>query len=204
MATYPQTGSILTRPDGSNRTGIALSTQIVLMVGPNPIGAVQDLSINESRDVTFISEVGTDGQIDSAPRSSAKVSGRCERIRFDRLRVAEAFSRGFVHVKSQRFPFDIVIIDKYNGDGENAIITILKNVWIKGISYGFKASDFIISDTMEWEAEDIFSTLNNSNVAQGGERGLPFGIDAYEREADRGLRRGALDGPGLLKTFLPF
>ena len=109
MATYPQTGSILTRPDGSNRTGIALSTQIVLMVGPNPIGAVQDLSINESRDVSFISEVGTDGQIDSAPRSSTKVSGRCERIRFDRLRVAEAFSRGFVHVKSQRFPFDIVI-----------------------------------------------------------------------------------------------
>lgn len=204
MAVYPATGSILSRADGSNRTGIGLSTQVLITVGPNTVGGLQELRVSEGRTVKFYSEVGTDGQIDSAPTASATVSGSASRIRFDRLHITEAFSRGFLHVKSQRVPFDIVIIDKYNGDGADSLITVIKNVWIKSLGYTFSATDFVIVDSMDWEGEDIFTTLNNGNAATGGERGLVFGKDVYEQEADRGARRGALDGPGLLKAFLPF
>lgn len=201
---YPNTGSTLTGANGANKTSTALSTNIIIKVGPNTVGAIQKLSIDEARDITMIDEVGTDGSIDSAPKSSTKISGSCERIRFDRMRVAEAFSRGYVHVHAQRIPFDIVVIDNWNGDANNALFTTIKNVWIKGISYSYGASDFIITDNMSWVAETIYTTLANGNAAQGGENGIPLAIDSIEQAADIGGRRGALDAPGLLKAFLPY
>jgi len=198
----PQTGSIIENPNGSNRTGTALSTNIVIRVGPNPVGAVQTLSINERRSITMIDEVGTDGHIDSAPSKSADISGNCRRIRFDRLRVSEAFSRGFLHAKSQRIPFDIDIYDKWAGDGESMIITTIKNVWIESISYSYGADNFIIADEMGWQAEDIYSTIQGANAATGGARNLVLQTDTLgiERQADRGVRRGALDAPNLINA----
>ncbi len=203
MPAYPQTGSILANNDGTNRTGTSLSTNIVIKVGNNTVGAVQELSINEDRPIQMIDEVGTDGHIDSAPRSSANFSGSCRRIRFDRMRISESFSRGFLHVHAQRVPFDLVIIDKWNDDVESAIVTIVKNVWIKGLSYSYSAQEFIITDNMQWEAETISSHLGTGakNAATGGERGIPLAINAIEQQADRGDRRGALDAPGLIKAF---
>src|SRR5690606_7889342 len=126
----PQTGSILEGSNGANRTGTALSTHVVIRVGMNPVGAIQNITIQERRSVNPVDEVGTDGHIDSAPVKSTDITGSCKRIRYDRLRIAEAFSRGFLHVKSQRIPFDIDIYDKWNGDNENMIVTTIKNVWI--------------------------------------------------------------------------
>lgn len=70
MADYPQTGSLLTRNNaplddtgtglestsgsGNNRTGMSLSTMIVIQVGQQPIGAIQDLSITETRAIKKI------------------------------------------------------------------------------------------------------------------------------------------------------
>lgn len=202
---YPNTNSTLLGPNGQNKTSTALSTNIIIKVGPNTVGAVQTLSIDEGRQLKMIDEVGTDGHIDSAPSKSTDITGSCDRIRFDRMRISEAFSRGFVHVHAQRIPFDIVIIDNWFGDNNNALITTIKNVWIKGISYSYGANDFIISDRMSWEAETIYTTLANGNAALGGERGIPLAIDSVEREADRGGRRGGLDSPsGILTAFLPF
>ncbi len=77
----PQTQSIIENANGSNRTGTALSTHIVIRVGLNPVGAIQNIDIKEDRTVTPIDEVGTDGHIDSAPTKSTNISGTCRRIR---------------------------------------------------------------------------------------------------------------------------
>ncbi len=207
---YPQTGSIINgavNADGvaANRTGTGLSTQIVIKVGPNPVGAVQTLGINEDRSIAMISEVGTDGVIDSAPQSSTIISGSCKRTRFDRIRIAEAFSRGFIHVHAQRVPFDITIIDKWGGDNSDSLITTIKNVWISRINVTYSSDNFVIAEDMDWKAETIMTTLNSGNAVTGsGPRGTLFNVDSFEREADRGGRRGALDAPGLINAFLAF
>src|SRR5580692_1747947 len=112
---YPQTGSIL-QGNGYNTTDTAISTNILIAVrtpsGYSPVGAVQSMAISEKRSIKMIDEVGTDGHIDSVPNQSTNVTGSCQRVRFDRLRIAEAFSRGFIHAASQVYPFDIVVMDK--------------------------------------------------------------------------------------------
>lgn len=223
MAIAPNTQSTLTLPNGVNKTSTAISTNIIILVNDVPVGAVQSLSVNEKRQIAMIDEIGTDGHIDSVPNKSTTISGSCQRIRFDRLRIAEAFSRGFVHAASQVYPFDIVILDKQKRDQGSQISTVIKNVWIGGISYTYEVSNWVITDTMEWEAESIFSVLNGGSspisggvpVAVGGERGIKHmgagpngivnitsgdGIVNVEQLADTGSggRRGSLDAAGLI------
>lgn len=193
----PQTQSIIENPNGSNRTGTALSTHIVIRVGLQAVGAIQNMEIREERSVQPIDEVGMDGHIDSAPTKSTNISGTCRRVRYDRLRVAEAFSRGFLHAKSQRIPFNIDIYDKWNGDGtDSVIVTVIKNVWITGIDYSYAADNWVITDNMSWIAEDISSSIQGTGTAAtGGSRGLIQQTDSENIEslADRGFLRGALD-----------
>lgn len=113
-----------------------LSTTIIVKVGDKVVGAIQSLSISEKR--------GEDG--------NTSVTAKINRIRFDKLRITEAFSRGFVHVHSQIYPFDIQILD------DKKFVTTLKNVWITGLDYTYSANDWIITDYMEVEAETIYST----------------------------------------------
>jgi len=203
---YPQTQSILQNTGSSttNRTGIGLATMILIKVGSSPVGAVQNLSINEERPMTFIDEVGTDGHIDSAPTGSTSISGSCSRIRFDRLKITEAFSRGFLHIKSQRIPFDIEIIDQFNGEigSGSEVITVIENVWIKSLAHTVEAGNWIITDNMNWEAETISSRIGDGEqpAAQGGERAIPLQYDPYELAADVGKRRGSMDAPGLISA----
>ena len=128
MALAPNTGSTLTQTSGKNKTSTAISTNILIMVGETAVGAIQSMQITESRGLKQIDEVGTDGHVDSVPNVSTNITGSCQRVRFDRLRIAEAFSRGFVHVASQAYPFDIVIIDKQKSDTGLQISTVIKNV----------------------------------------------------------------------------
>jgi len=200
------TGTVLTDSQGNNATKTHLSTNIIISVDGNVVGAVQTFTLDEGRpQIRMVDEVGTDGHIDSAPNQSTNITGSCDRVRFARMRVAEAFSRGFVHVKSQRIPFDIEIHDRFmDADPDNAIVTTVKNVWIKNISTSYAVNDWIISDKMNWEAEDISSTLNNANVAQATSEGRANTItmNPFEQQADVGQYRGALDAPGLLDAFL--
>lgn len=198
------TNSTIAGPDGLNKTSVAISTNIIIKVGPHAVGAVQSLQITEARSIQMIDEVGTDGHIDSVPNKSTDISGSCDRIRFDRMRMTEAFGRAWIHVASQRVPFDIVIIDNWNGDGENAIITTIKNVWVSDLNYTYGANDWIISDKMSWKAETIYSTLANGNAATGGEINRPLAVDAVEQATDVGAHRGSLDTAGLLRAVLPF
>jgi hypothetical protein len=112
-----------------------ISTTIIVKVGDKVVGAIQSLSISEKR----------------SPDGYTSVTAKVSRVRFDKLRIAEAFSRGFVHVQSQIYPFDIDIVDNQK------IITTLKNVWITAIDYAYSANDWIIIDCMEVEAETIYS-----------------------------------------------
>lgn len=223
MATAPNTQSTLTLPNGINKTSTALSTNIIILVNNTAVGAVQSLSISEKRNIKMIDEVGTDGHVDSVPNQSTSVSGSCQRVRFDRLRITEAFSRGFLHAAAQVYPFDIVILDKQKRNQGSQISTVIKNVWISGLDYAFQVSDWVITDTMNWEAETIFSVLNGGSspipggvpAAVGGERGIQHmgggpngivnitsgdGVVNIEQLVDTGSagRRGSLDAAGLI------
>lgn len=209
--TYPHTGSQLTDA-GRNVTRTGVSTNIIIQVDGNPIGAIQSLNIDETRSIQMIDEVGTDGHIDSVPNKSTSITGSCKRVRFDNMRVATAFSRGFVHVAAQRIPFDIIILDIFAADeddadgfngSDNVITTVIKNVWIKSIKVGYTANDFVISEDMSWEAEHIYSYLGQGQPAVPGPEARQIPIidnDAFERAADMGQRRGALDAAGLIKV----
>lgn len=207
MTNAAHTRSTLTRPDGvTNKTSTSISTHIIIMVGSTPVGAVKSLSITEARNIKMIDEVGTDGHIDSVPTSSTNITGSCERIRFDRLRIAEAFSRPYIHVSAQAYPFDIIIIDKQKLAAGQQISTFIKNVWIKNINYTYSSDDWIITDKMDWEAETIFSHIGGGkSVATGGEDGrvVPFKLNDeswIERLTDTGAngQRGSLDASGLI------
>ena len=152
---YPQTGSTLTLPGGINVTSTAISTNILITVrDPNapggyvPVGAVQSMHITETRQIKMVDEVGTDGHIDSVPNKSTDIKGTCQRVRFDKLRVAEAFDRSFMHVDAQVYPFDIIIYDKQKQAVGSQVATVIKNVWISSIDYTYQVSDWVITDNM--------------------------------------------------------
>lgn len=207
---YPNTGSTIY----TNRTGVALSTNIIVKAGGNAVGAIQNIQVQESRSIKMVDEVGTDGHIDSAPERSTEISGSCERIRFDRIRIFQAFGRDFVHLKSQRIPFRIEIHDSWVGDESgNKIITVLEDVWFDQMSYRYDASNWIISESCNYKAEDIYSYYSGTGEAVGtkdpggnGSRSIETQKEQgtrFQIEADRGKRRGSIDGAGLINaTFV--
>ena len=181
MATALNTGSTLSLPSGTNKTSVGLSTNIIILVNNQAVGAIQSLQITENRQIKMLDEVGTDGHIDSSPVQSTNITGTATRIRFDNLRIAAAFSRAFVHASSQIYPFDIVILDKQKRATASQISTVIKNVWIRSIEYSYTVSDWMISETMQFEAETIYSILNGGTSANlssgvsavtGGERNI--------------------------------
>lgn len=184
--------------DGRSRTGTHLSTNIIIAVEGRSVGAIKRFTVDESRDVQGVSEVGTDGQIDSAPTKSAQFTVTCDRTRFDGRRIAEAFYRGFVHVHSQRVPFDIQVYDLVKGGMDQQLITIVKNCWITKIGYTYDAENFIISDNMSLHAEAIQSSLNGKTAVYSTS---DLNRNDFEISADIGTYRGALDAAGLIKVF---
>jgi hypothetical protein len=208
---YPHSGSQLTDA-GRNVTRTGISTEIIIQVDGNAIGAIQNISYKEARSIHMIDEVGTDGHIDSVPQKSTDVTGDCTRVRFDNLRLPAAFSRGYVHVSSQRIPFDIVILDIFAADesdsdgfsgSDNVITTVIKNVWISNMSTAMTTTDFVITESMSFVGEHIYSYLGQGNnvVPATNARQLPIvDNDAFERQADIGKRRGALDAAGLINV----
>jgi hypothetical protein len=188
-----------------NRTGTHLSTNIIILVNNRALAAVKTLAITESRGIQMINEIGTDGHIDSAPNKSTDISGSCQRTRFNRTRIAEAFDRGFIHVAAQRVPFEIVVQDNFQGsDDDSTVITTIRNVWIERIEVTLSSEDFIIVENMNWQAESIDSVLGNGqNVVGSVHNGNSATniVNPFEASADRGNFRGALDGAGLINAF---
>jgi len=193
---------------GRNRTGTHLSTNIIIAIAGNPVAAVKQLQMTEQRSVTRISEVGTDGFIDSAPNKSAEYNVSCQRTRFDGKRIAEGFYRSYVHVGSQRVPFDIEIYDLIQGgaigSGGTAVagatvVTVIQNCWITQLSYTYDSDNFVIVDNMNLEAEAIKSFRSGGQPAISDPTRLV--VNPFEQQADVGIYRGALDAAGLINAF---
>jgi len=183
MAQYPTTGSKL---ESNIQTG--LSTQIIIKVGTETVGAIQRLQIQQERSLERVKEVGTDGVLEIVPRQPTTHQAQIERIVFDRLHLPEAFARGFINIKSQLLTFDILVIDRTNGENEGAVSHKLTGCWFASLSATYQADNFIISESGTIWIEDISSTLGSSeaNAAQGGSRGINFQINQRERSTDRG------------------
>ena len=188
---YPNTGSIL-----NSQIHTGLSTQISILVNNEPVGAIQSLSITQTRNLARIKEVGTDGILEIVPERATEYSANIERIVFDRLRLPEAFSRGFVNIKSQMIPFDILILDRTGGGpgSEGVVKHLLMNCWFTSYNPKYGADSFILSESATVFFEDISSTLGTSNsyVARGGERGIAQ--QTHERERLTDTSSGGIDG----------
>jgi len=199
---YPVTKSTL---DARTRTG--LSTQIVIMVNGEPIGAVQQFQITQSRQNKRIAEVGTDGFIEIVPSTQTTVSLTINRIVYDGLSVTQAFGRSFVHLQSQRIPFDIVVVDKFFGDAEEEkMVTVFRNCWFNNIGKSYQSSDYVIQENASVDVETVYTTRNGEpvgNTTGFGQREIP-GVDidqsGAEFAADSGERRGAMDFPGIIRA----
>lgn len=116
------------------------TTTIIVFVGDKPVGAIQSATISESRNEDF--------------PESTHVTGKFQRVRFDKQKVAEAFSRGFLHVKSQVYPLQVEIRT------EGHPTTQIQNVWLTSVGYTYHTDQWIIVDEMEWEAE-LIKTKNS-------------------------------------------
>jgi len=199
MATYPVSGSTL----GSN-ISTGLSTQIIVRVGTITVGAIQNLAISQTRSLYRSREIGLDGILEIVPNNATEYTANITRIVFDRLRLLEAFGRGFINIKSQLIPFTIDIIDRSGGNEESgAVVHRLVNCWFATYNPRYEASNFIISEEATIQFEDISTTLSGSAepAAQGGERGLVFSTNARERAADAGDFRGTMDVSNLINII---
>ena len=201
---YPYTGTNLDA--GKTRTG--LSTQIVITVNGEPVGAVQSFQVQQQRGTKKISEVGTDGIIEIVPSAPTNITLSVTRIVFDGLSVTEAFARSYVNVAAQRIPFDIVVMDRFHGDEVDDVVThTFHNCWFTSIGKTYNSSDYVISENASIDVEYVSSHRGGSPVAdtQGhrGARDIPSRhIDASgaESAADTGDTRGSLDFPGIIQA----
>lgn len=205
MADYPNTGTIFDNPDNGSKTRTGLSTQIVVYVEGEPVGAIQSLTENQNRPVKPIQEVGTDGIIEIVPNGAATISLTIKRVVFDGLSLPEAFSRGYRNIHAQRIPFDIVVIDKFTGDGDNAVVTTYHNCFFKSLSKSYSADNYMITEDAGVDAEFMSTTraggpVANSQGINGGREIPGRQVDSVEQSADTGTRRGPLDFAGLISA----
>jgi hypothetical protein len=210
MASYPYTGTLFDSEavtGAKTRTG--LSTQVIVYVNNQPVGAIQEFSENQSRPLQRIKEVGTDGTIEIVPSSAATVSLTVRRIYFDGLSLPESMARGFRNIHAQRIPFDIVVIDRFTGteDEGGAIVTTYHNCWFSSLGRSYSADNFLITENCGLDVESVSCERNGAPVSssQGVGGGRDLGsegrqLDSVEQAADYGTYRGSLDFPGLIKA----
>jgi hypothetical protein len=209
MATpdYPSTHTIFDKAGatgGTTRTG--LSTQIIVYVNGNPVGAIQSFQETQARQNKKIAEVGTDGWIEIVPQGPATVSLTVSRIVFDGLSLPEAFARGYKNIHAQRIPFEIQVFDKFAGeDDAGKIVTTYHNCWFNNMSKQYQVNDYTITESANIDCEYVSCQRNGMPVAAtqgvgGGRDILVTDTDSVEQAADKGDRRGTLDFPGLISA----
>lgn len=211
---FPNTGSTIERgvqagsTDG--RTSTALSTQIVVKVNNIAVGALQNLSVTQTRGLQRLNEIGTDGNIEIVPNASTTFDLEATRVVFDQLRLPEAFSRSFRFINAQRIPFDIEIYDINNAStpetpiesGASGIVVLkFLNCWFQRYTTPYQAENFIISETATIWAETALQ-VSPSTVAPNLRNLIPqtdsFGI---ETDVNQGKRRGAVDAAGVINAI---
>jgi hypothetical protein len=207
MTNFPNTGSTIT-PEPHQRTNSGLSTQIIVKVNETPIGALQNLTINQNRPLKRINEIGTDGNIEIVPQASTTYDLNVTRLVFDQLRLPEAFSRAFRFISAQRVPFDIDIYDMQGNvaddpSGTGLIVTSFTNCWFNTYSTPYTVDDYTVIETATIWAE-------TAAVKNGGELFTPASLRTVNYQTDQqniegftnvGARRGSLDAAGILNSL---
>jgi len=183
MAEYPITGSSLNK-----KITAGLSTLITIKVGNNPVGALQAITIDQSRPTVKWQEIGTDGFVENHPKNAAEVTADVTRIVFDGLSMTEAFSRGFFNLQAQRIPFDILIIDRQPGDDNLAVVHTLHSCWFTKLTKPYKSDDYLITESASVDCLRITTSRMGESAATGGIRGVGYDFDTIERKTDtRGI-----------------
>lgn len=205
---YLYTGS---RSGSSQQTG--LSTQILIKIDNQTVGAVQQLRADQRRPLRKIQEIGTDGVIEITPQSATEFSVTVSRIYFDKKNLPMAFNRGFINIQSQRRPFDIFIYDLHGADPENSVAedgdlaegatagiltTIYENCWFSSYNTSYQATDYVIMEDAVIEAEFAHSFRDSPgrSAVQASDIKGNGKYDSIEALADR-AHRGSMDARGL-------
>ena len=184
----PNTQTQLDNDDGASRTNSTLSTQIIIKVGNNPIGALQRLTVAQNRPLQRIQEIGTDGVVEIIPNSATTYELTADRVVFDQLRLPESFYRGFRFIGAQRIPFDIEIMDisftseaADIGSGPEGIVSMTyKNCWFTRYETPYQADNYVITETASIWAETAFLTgppAEEDIPNSGGIRGIQASTD---------------------------
>lgn len=203
-----------TKQGAATHTG--LSTQILIKVDGQSVGAIQTLSATQSRQIKPISEIGTDGNIELVPQGPVKTSLRVTRMVYDRKRLPEAFLRGFNNIHAQRIPFDIFVFDFSNVDpatvdssydvaintngADGVITTIYENCWFNNLQVTYQVTDYTIQEEAQLDCEFVHTFVNGDPSANATQIISGDGtFDGLESLADTS-RRGSLDGRGLAQV----
>jgi hypothetical protein len=210
MMPYPASGSTVS--NNRVRTATGLSTTIVVKVFNYTVGAIQQLTINQDRELKRYTEIGNDGVVEIIPSLPATVTINVNRLVFDGMSMTEAFARAFINIQSQRFPFNIDIYD-FSVAGELDIggaqnvdraptIKRIQNCWFKSLSTPYNANNYLIAETAVLWAERITTftpSLNNSIHSQLSSAwgGKGADVDTIEKEFDTSGGRGSLGEPTL-------
>ena len=187
----------------AGRTNSGLSTQIIIKVCGAPVGALQKLSVSQTRPLERVKEIGTDGVIEIVPNGATIFELSATRIVFDQVRLPEAFLRAFRFINSQRAPFDIDVMDLSGG----GIVTMTyKNCWFTTYSTPYQSDTYLITEDATLWCETAF--LVDPTGAGGVPGGSPRGYDGLSQTDNDGIektvnmgdqgRRGSMDVAGLL------
>ena len=187
-------------------TNSGLSTQIVVKVNGNPVGALQTLEVQQSRNLKRIMEIGTDGVVEIVPNQATEYTLTANRLVYDQLRLPEAFARGFRFIHAQRLPFEIEIYDTSNAASFNASdttggVVVMKFVgcWFTATTTPYSSGDYTILETSTIQCETAYVSTTNSPVMVRSPQDN-FQIDDVELAANQGGLRGSLDVSGLLNA----
>ena len=187
--TYPSSRSTL-----NPKISSGLSTQITVKVSGVTVGAIQQLAVNQNRDMHRWEEIGTDGVVEIHPKGAARIELQITRVVFDDMRLPEAFARGFINLQAQRIPFDIQLVDRTSANiSTNAITHIFNNCWFKAYTPTFRADNFIVSENATIQCEYVTTNRNAVSAVYGGARGIGYERDSVERSTDINGHRGRLE-----------
>jgi hypothetical protein len=204
----PNTGTLL----GPGRTNSGLSTQIIIKVDGQAVGALQELTVDQARGLQRVTEIGTDGVIEIVPNKAAEYNLKATRIVFDQMRISEAFSRGFRFIGAQRIAFDIDIYDvnSVNTPGADvgssgSIVMTYKNCWFARMSTPYRTGDYLISESADIEAETAYLSSgqpkNSRGITPYGDASVAAVDKGIETSVNTGGRRGSLDASGIWNSL---
>jgi hypothetical protein len=126
--------------------------EIIIKFGDTIVGAAQRAIITETRKISPISYWGSDNErhIDRIP-GPTDIKIEVHRMRLDKDRIANLFTKTYPDPSTQKLPFDIEI-----KDGETT--TYIHNAWFSTTGYVYATEDWNIIDISTLDAESISTT----------------------------------------------